>query len=86
MRERRNFSRPRQIEIGTTAAYCERCRCEHFVRLRKKMDAMRCLACGTEYTFDALLAQIAATVDLRTREATSEASVPEEKLQRSFQK
>ena len=81
MRERRNFSRPRQIEIGKTSAYCERCRCEHFVRLRTNMDAMRCLACGAQYTFTELQVQIAATANQRTQEIMSEAKLSQKHLQ-----
>jgi hypothetical protein len=86
MRERRNFSRPRQIEIGKTAAHCERCRCEHFVRLRTNMDAMRCLACGAQYTFTELLVQIAATADPRTQEIMSEAKVSQKRSQHPVEK
>ncbi|HEX4926694.1 MAG TPA: hypothetical protein VFV74_01700 [Burkholderiales bacterium] len=60
MEERRNFSRPRQVEDGKTGAHCERCQCEHFVRSRERMHMMRCLACRAEYAYTDLLAQIAA--------------------------
>jgi hypothetical protein len=69
MQERRNFTRPREIQLGKTTAQCQRCRCEHFVRLREKMDMMRCLACRAEYPYTVLLAQIAAMAGRRVDEA-----------------
>ena len=50
------------------------------------MDAMRCLACGAQYTFTALLAQIAAPADPRIQEVTSEAKVSQKRLQRPVEK
>lgn len=69
MEERRNFTRPREIQIGNTTAQCQRCRCEHFVRSREKMEMMRCLACRTEYPYTLLLAQIGARARRRAEEA-----------------
>ena len=86
MQERRNFNRPREIQIGETAAHCPRCRCEHFIRSREKMDVMRCLACHAEYPYTTLLAQIAAKAGRRADEVLSEAEALQGQLPRSLQK
>ena len=85
MQERRNFTRPREIQIGNTVAHCQRCRCEHFIRSREN-DTMRCLACCAEYPYTALLAQIAAKTDQRTAEVLSKAEALQVQLRRSLRK
>lgn len=86
MQERRNFTRPREIQIGNTAAHCQRCHCEHFIRSREKMDMMRCLACRAEYPYTALLAQIAAKTGRRADEVLSKAEALQGQLPRSLRK
>lgn len=84
--ERITSRRPFQIEIGATAARCERCRCEHFMRSPETMDSVRCLACGLEYAYTALLRQIAAAANQRTQELLSKAEALQEELQHSLRK
>lgn len=86
MRERRNFTRPREIQIGETAAHCEHCGCEHFIRSREKMDMMRCLACHAEYPYATLLGQIAAKNGRRADEVLSKAEALQAQLRRSLRK
>ena len=86
MEERRNFTRPREIQIGTTIARCQRCRCEHFIRSREKMDMMRCLACRAEYPYSLLLAQIGAMARRRAEEALRKAEALQDELGHSLQK
>jgi hypothetical protein len=86
MQERRNFTRPREIGIGKTVAHCQRCRCEHFIRSREKMDMMRCLACRAEYPYTILLAQIAAENSRRADEVPSKAEALQGQSRRSLRK
>jgi hypothetical protein len=69
--------------MGQTTAHCERCGCEHFIRSRKRMDMMRCLACRAEYPYTALLVQIAAKAGRRAEEVLSEAEALQEQLRQS---
>ena len=86
MQERRNFTRPREIQIGQTAAHCEQCRCEHFIRSREKMNMMRCLACRAEFPYTTLLAQIATKTGKRADEVLSRAEALQVQLRRSLRK
>jgi hypothetical protein len=86
MRERRNFTRPREIQIGNTMAQCQRCRCEHFIRSREKNDMMRCLACRAEYPYTLLLAQIGAMARRRAEEAVRKAEELQKQLLHFLQK
>ena len=86
MKERRNFTRPREIQIGKTSAQCQRCRCEHFIRVREKTDMMRCLACRAEYPYTLLLAQIGAMARRRAEEVVSKAEALQDELRQSLRK
>lgn len=86
MQERRNFKRPREIQIGRTTAQCQRCRCEQFIRSREKNDMMRCLACRAEYPYTLLLAQIGAMARRRAEEALRKAKALQDELRHSLQK
>jgi hypothetical protein len=86
MQERRNFTRPREIKVGTTIAQCQRCRCEQFIRLRERMDMMRCLACRAEYPYTLLLAQIGAMARRRAEEALRKAGALQDQPPSSLRK
>lgn len=75
--ERRQFDKPRRVAIGKTAAHCERCGCEEFVRAfvnrrGEKTDSMLCFACGHEHLYTLLLSQISASIMARSDRALAE--------------
>ena len=75
--ERRQFHKPRRVAIGRTAAHCERCGCEEFVRAfvnrrGEKTDSMLCFACGHEHLYTLLLSQISTSIMARSERAIAE--------------
>ena len=81
MEQRRISRRPFEIEIGTTRAHCERCRCEFFSRTPENMAAVRCLACGAQYPFALLLKQVSADAGRGVEQvAEAEASLEQRDL------
>ena len=63
----RGERKPVRVAIGKTSACCERCGSGQFLRALanrrgEKARLLRCLACGAEHLYSALLSQIASTI------------------------
>jgi Zn ribbon nucleic-acid-binding protein len=72
MKNRRDYSAPRQFKVGTTFARCRQCGGKEFLRLMVG-DSMRCVACGHEDTYAALLRQIVKSAGERAAKAIKHA-------------